>query len=187
MDRRIIALIWIGGIVLTIAIYAIGPLHVITACERFINLAMWWLSTLLDTLMLRGLEVVRAAAIALYVVFVALAGLAAWRGLRPGGMLLVVSVVFVLVVGTDWYDSGTKFLACGIVTAVAAGVLTRRLIQAPRPRNPADPWGIAARGAGHRPGSPPTPASQPPPNQPPPSQTPSRQTPSRQTPTGAQH
>ena len=80
--------------------------------------------------MWRGFEVMRAAAIALYVVFVVLAVLAMRRGLRAGGMLLGVSVVFLLLVRTDWYDPGTKWLAAVVLTAIAAASMTKRLVHA---------------------------------------------------------
>jgi hypothetical protein len=158
VDRRLIALIWLSGIVLMVAIYLIGPQHFITACEQFVAQAMWWLSDLIATLTLRMFEVVRAAAIAMYAVFGVLAVLAARRGLRPGGMLLVVSIVFLLLVRTDWYDPGTKWLAAAVLTTVGAGMLTKRLIDAPRARDPADPWGVGPRAGEPRSGPPRTPS-----------------------------
>ena len=145
MDRRTIGLVWVGGIVLMVAIYVVGPQDFIAACEHFVADALAWLSRLIDTLTLRAFEVVRAAAIAMYVVFVVLAVLAMGRGLHVGGMLFVVSVVFLLLVRTDWYEPGTKWLAAAVLAAVAAVMLTKRLIRGPRPRNPADPWGRGVR------------------------------------------
>jgi hypothetical protein len=101
---------------------------------------------MIATLMWRAFEVMRAAAIALYAVFVVLAVLAMRRGRRMGGMLLGVSVVFLLLVRTDWYDPGTKWLAAALVAAVAAGVTTTRLLHSAPPRDPASPWGAAYRG-----------------------------------------
>ncbi len=140
-----------------VVIYAVGPQHFVAACEQLIANTMWWLGDVIDTLMLRAFEVVRAAAIAMYVVFVVLAVLAMRRGLRTGGMLLGVSVVFLLLVRTDWYGSDTRWFAAAVLTAVAAAVLTKRLIHAPRRRDPADPWGVALRGGADRSGSPQTP------------------------------
>ena len=151
MDRRTVGLIWLGGLLLMLAIYVIGPQDFIATCERFVADGVVWLSNLIDTLMLRAFEAVRAAAIAMYVVFVVLAVLAMGRGLRAGGMLLVVSLVFLLLVRTDWYEPGTKWLGAAVLSAVAAGMLTKRLLQAPRPRNPADPWGMGPRGSGVQP------------------------------------
>jgi hypothetical protein len=160
VDRRTITLIWLGGVVLMVAIYTIGPEHFIATCEQFIADMMTWLGDLIDTLMLRAFEVVRAAAIAMYVVFVVLAVLAMRRGLRTGGMLVVVSIVFLLLVRTSWYGSNTRWFAAAVVTAVAALVLTQRLLHAPRSRGPGDPWGMGWRRGG---GSDPPPASSGPP------------------------
>ena len=145
LDRRIIALVWIGGGVLMAAVYAIGPQHFLAVCEAFIADAARFINDLAVTLMWRAFEVMRAAAIALYAVFVVLTVLAMQRGLRAGGMLLGVSLVFLLLVRTDWYDPGTKWLAAAVLTAVAAGVTTRRLLYAPPPGDPRDPWGMAYR------------------------------------------
>jgi hypothetical protein len=160
MDRRLIALIWLGGIVLMVAIYAIGPQHFIAVCEQFIADTVWWLSDLIDTLMVRAFEVVRAAAIAMFVVFIVLAVVGMRRGLHSGGMLFGVTLVFLLLVRTDWYGSNGKWFAAAILTAVGAGVVTKRLIQPPRPGAPPGPWGAASRG-GERPGAP-WPPSRPP-------------------------
>jgi len=145
LDRRIIALVWIGGGLLMAVVYAIGPQHFLAACEAFIVSAVRFVDDLVATLMWRAFEVMRAAAIALYAVFVVLAVLAMRRGLRAGGMLVGVSLVFLLLVRTDWYDPGTKWLAAAVLTAVAAAVTTKRLLYAPPPRDPANPWGAAYR------------------------------------------
>ena len=89
LDRRIIALVWICGIVLMAAVYAIGPQHFLAACEAFIAAAARFLDELAATLMWRAFEVTRAAAIALYAVFVVLAVLGdaarPARGRHAGG------------------------------------------------------------------------------------------------------
>ena len=145
MDRRTVTLIWIGGVVLMVAVYAIGPQHFIAASEAFLIATGRVVSGLIDTLMWRGFELMRAAAIALYVVFMVLAVLAMRRGLRAGGMLLGVSVVFLLLVRTDWYDPSTKWLAAVVLTAIAAASMTKRLVHAMPPRDPANPWGFGRR------------------------------------------
>jgi hypothetical protein len=142
VDRRAIGLIWLGGIVLMVAIYAVGPQHFIAACQQFIADGVEWLGDLIDTLMQRAFDAVRAAAIAMYVVFVVLAVLAMRRGLRTGGMLVVVSVVFLLLARTDWYGSDARWFAAAVLTTIGALVLTKRLIYTPPARNPADPWGM---------------------------------------------
>jgi hypothetical protein len=141
VDRRIIGLVWIGGLLLMGAVYAVGPQNFLAECEAFIRAFGQFLDDLLTTLMWRAFEVLRAAAIALYAVFLVLSVLGMRRGLRIGGMLLGVSIVFLLLVRTDWYDPGTKWLAAAVVAAVAAAVTTRRLLHTQAPRDTASPWG----------------------------------------------
>ncbi len=144
MDRRTIGLVWIGGIVLTAAVYAIGPQHFIELCEALLERLAGFLDDVLDTLMLRAFDGVRAVAIGLYAVFVVLAVLALRRGLRVGGTLLIVTVLFLLLVRTHWYDPATKWLAAAILTGVAAAVMTKRLIRSvPFRGDAASPWGKA--------------------------------------------
>ena len=142
MDRRIIGLVWIGGVLLMAAVYAIGPQHFLAECEAFVRAMAQVIDDLLTTLMWRAFEVMRAAAIALYAVFLVLSALGIRRGLRVGGMLVGVSIVFLLLVRTDWYDPATKWLAAALVAAVAAAVTTRRLLHVPPSRDPAHPWGF---------------------------------------------
>lgn len=145
LDRRIILLVWLGGIILMLAVYAIGPQNFLATCEAFLSAAARFIDDLMATLMWRAFDVMRAAAIALYAVFVVLAVLALHRGLRTGGLLIVVSIVFLLLVRTDWYDPGTKWLAAALLAAVAAVVTTRRLLHGPSRRGPGNPWGAAYR------------------------------------------
>ena len=65
--------------------------------------------------------------------------------MRLGGMLVGVSIVFALLVRTNWYDPGTKWLAAALLAAIAAGVTTRRLLHTPAPRDTTLPWGAAYR------------------------------------------
>jgi peptidoglycan/LPS O-acetylase OafA/YrhL len=84
---------------------------------------------------------VRAAAIALYVVFVVLALLAGHRGLRSGAALFVITLVFLMLVGTHWYEPGTKWFSAAVLAGVGAGMMTSRLMRPPsRWRDLRDPW-----------------------------------------------
>ena len=146
MDRKTLVWIWAGGAVLMVLIYLFGPEHFLTVVTQAITDSLRWVNDLVAALVQRAFEVVRAAAIALYVVFLVLAVLSMSRGVRAGGALFVVTVVFLLLVRTDWYEPGTKWLAALVLTAVAAVVQTQRLLHVPRPRGPGDPWGVAMRG-----------------------------------------
>ena len=145
MDRRTIGVIWLGGIVLAAAIYAIGPQDFLAWCEAIIRNFAQFIDNLVATLMWRAFELMRAAAIALFVVFLVLTILAMQRGMRMGGMLLVISIVFLLLVRTDWYDPGTKWFAAAVLAAVGAGIATKRLLHAPPSRDAGSPWGFARR------------------------------------------
>jgi len=145
LDRRTIGLIWLGGIALAAGIYAIGPEQFLTWCETVVTNFAHFIDDLVSTLMWRAFELMRAAAIALFVVFLVLTVIAMQRGMRMGGMLLVVSIAFLLLVRTDWYDPGTKWFAAAVLAAVGAGVATKRLLHAPPPRESHDPWGFARR------------------------------------------
>lgn len=151
MDRKTVGLVWVGGIVLMLVVYAVGAQHFLALCGQAIAAVTGWLDDLLGTLVVRAFELIRAAAIALYAVFVVLAVLSMRRGVRAGGMLVVVSVVFLLLVRTDWYAQSTTWLGAAVLLAVAAGVQTRRLIDAPRARDPTDPWGMTSRGSSRPP------------------------------------
>jgi hypothetical protein len=127
------------------AVYAIGPQHFLADCEAVILTAARFFNELTAMLILRALEAVRAAAIAFYAVFLVLAVLAMQRGLHLGGMLIGVSVVFLLLVRTDWNDAGAKWLAAALLTLIAASVTTKRLLYTRPQRDPADPWGATYR------------------------------------------
>ncbi len=154
MDRKTLGWIWAGGAVLMILIYLFGPQHFLTVVEQAIGDSLRWVGDLIDTMVQRAFELVRAAAIALYAVFVVLAVLSMARHVRAGGMLFVVSLVFLILVRTDWYEPGTKWLAALVMTAIAAVAQTQRLLQVPKPRSASDPWGMAMRK--RKPADPPT-------------------------------
>jgi hypothetical protein len=142
MDRRTIGAIWIGGIVLMAALYVIGPQDFIRACQEFLGQFWSYVSQLIDTLMQRAFDAVRAAAIALYVVFVVLALLAGHHGIRSGGALFVVTVLFALLLGTGWYSPATGWFSAALVACIGALVMTGRLLRTPLvQRDPRDPWG----------------------------------------------
>ncbi|HUN43314.1 MAG TPA: hypothetical protein VMU81_23720 [Acetobacteraceae bacterium] len=152
MDRKTIGVVWIGGIVLMVALYWIGPQNFIQSCEAFLSRIWWFLGDLIDTLSARAFDAVRAAAIALYAVFLVLTVMARRRGMRGGGAWLLVTLLFLLLVGTQWYDPGTKWFAAAVLAGVGAAVMTGRLLRPPpAPRDPRYPWGAASDA--HRPDS----------------------------------
>jgi hypothetical protein len=155
LDRRTIGLIWIGGAVLMVALYLIGPQDFIRTCEEFVSRVWWFVGDLIEALSVRAFDAVRAAALALYAVFVVLAILAHRRGLRSGAALFIVSVLFLLLVETRWYEPGTKWFSAAVLAGVGAAVMTGRLLHPPpMPRNP---WNSARYRPMGQPGGPPPP------------------------------
>jgi hypothetical protein len=144
MDRRTVASIWFGGVVLMVVLYIGGPQHVIELCQVYFAQFWSFIGDLIDALTQRAFDVVRAAAIALYVVFVVLALLAGHRGLRSGAALFVITLVFLMLVGTNWYAPGTKWFSAAVLAGVGAGMMTSRLMRPPplARRDPRDPWGV---------------------------------------------
>ena len=143
MDRRTIAAIWVGGVVLMVALYVIGPQQFIHACQEFFDQFWSFVGDLIDVLMQRAFDAVRAAAIALYVVFVVLALMAGHRGIRSGGALFVVTILFAVLVGTGWYSPATGWFSAALVACVGALVMTGRLMRSPpMQRDPGNPWGM---------------------------------------------
>jgi hypothetical protein len=143
VDRRTIAAIWIAGAVLMAVLYVVGPQNFIVACEQFFSRFWWFIGDFIDTLMDRAFDAVRAAAIALYAIFVVLALMAGQRGMRSGGALFTVTIVFLLLVGTHWYAPATRWFAAAVIAGAGAVMMTGRLMRPPR--DPRTPWGIAGR------------------------------------------
>ena len=144
MDRRTIASIWCGGVVLMVVLYIGGPQHVIELCQIYLRQFWSFIGGLIEALTQRAFDAVRAAAIALYVVFVVLALLAGHRGLRSGAALFVITLVFLMLVGTHWYEPGTKWFSAAVLAGVGAGMMTSPADAAPPSgrRDPRDPWGM---------------------------------------------
>jgi hypothetical protein len=141
MDRRTIASIWLGGVVLMVVLYIGGPQHVIELCQVYFAQFWSFIGDLIEALTQRAFDAVRAAAIALYVVFVVLALLAGHRGLRSGAALFVITLVFLMLVGTHWYEPGTKWFSAAVLAGVGAGMMTSRLMRPPSWwRDLRDPW-----------------------------------------------
>jgi hypothetical protein len=143
LDRRTIGLIWGGGIVLMVALYFVGPQDFLRNLDAFAARVWWELGGLIATLSARAFDFIRAAAIALYVVFVVLAVLARQLGLRAGGAAFVVTVLFLLLTDTHWYEPGTKWFLAAVLAGIGAAVMTSRLLHPPQLRDPRAPWGRA--------------------------------------------
>jgi predicted DNA repair protein MutK len=134
VQRNSIAAVWIGGLVLAVALYAIGPDRFVEACLDLMNGIDTVFRNLVLTLGVQVFGIVRALAIAIYAVFFVLASLSIARGSRGVWALIVVTVIFVMLVGRPDGDFsapvGRWILALALVLTGAA-IMTQRLL-APR-------------------------------------------------------
>jgi hypothetical protein len=138
-------MIWIGGLVLAVALYLVGPdrffvglLDFFAGIESAFHAFLYFLGS-------QAFNVVRAAAIAIFVVFLVLAFMAGRRGLRSGWALVVVPVLFLVLV---WRPDGampvsiSRWFGALLLAIIGAIVMTQRLLGpslAPRPP-PRGPW-----------------------------------------------
>ena len=125
-----IALVWIGGIALAVLAYAIGPDHVAQTLMDTLDWVLWSVSNFAHTLTASALQVMRAAAIGLLGVFVALSALSIVRTGRGQGALLVLTAAFLLLVwgaSGQSYGANTRWLLALLVAAGGAVSVTNRL------------------------------------------------------------
>lgn len=132
MPRNTITFIWAIGIVLALLVYVTGPDRFVVAAFDLIERTWWGLQDALRNISIAAFDLVRAAAIGLYFVFVALSVLAIRQGGRGRATLIAVSLVFL---GLVWQSAGdsfgahTRWMAALLLTTVGALTMTRRLTQ----------------------------------------------------------
>jgi hypothetical protein len=149
-------MIWIGGLILAAALYVTGPDRFFEACLELFERIEDSFHIIVYQLGVRTFHVVRALAIAIYIVFLVLGLLAAQRGMRAWGAIIVVSAVFVVLVwrpyGMDALPSG-RWLSALVIALVGAAIMTHRLLSSPP--GPPRTGGTWRGGSGWRPPSPP--------------------------------
>ncbi len=137
-------MIWIGGFVLAVVLYLVGPDRFFDTCVALVNGVQSAFRDLVAELGAQAYGVVRAFAIAIYVVFVVLAFLAGQRGHRASAALLVVTVVFLLLVWRpyDPYPAPiSRWMGALALVVVGAMVMTQRLmVRPPRHNGPPPPY-----------------------------------------------
>ena len=129
MRRETVILVWIGGAALAGLLYAVGP----DALGPVVGRGMQGLGAAFDALALAltlpSFDAIRAAAIALLAVFVVLAAAAARRGIRARRALLVVTCLFIALVGAGPAGSAPRWLAALGLAGLGAGAMTIRLLR----------------------------------------------------------
>ncbi len=127
-------MIWIGGFVLAVALYVVGPDRFIDACWDLIDTIDDAFRALVAQLGAQTYGVVRALALAIYVVFAVLCVLASQRGHHGFWPLIVVTAVFFML---TWHPFGiypaplSRWMAALALVVIAAVVMTQRLTAAP--------------------------------------------------------
>jgi hypothetical protein len=132
MQGKTVALIWVVGLALAFGLYATGPERFFVTLVDGFDEIIWRVQ---DTLYLFGsktFDVVRALAIALFVVFFALGVIAAQRGIKARGALTLVSALFLILLagpgsGTPIHPS--RWTEAFVLSAVASVVMTQRLMR----------------------------------------------------------
>jgi hypothetical protein len=141
--RETILMIWIGGVVLAVALYLIGPDRFIDVCLVLIDGIDAVFRNLVAELGAQTYGVVRASAIAIYVVFAVLAFLASQRGRRGFWALIVVTAAFMLLVWRPYavYPAPIgRWIAALVLVVIAAATMTQRLTVTPPRRNGPPPY-----------------------------------------------
>jgi hypothetical protein len=134
LRRETILSIWVGGFILAVLLYVIGPDRFFDACVAVLNALQFNLRDFVATLGYQAFGVIRAAAIALYIVFLVLAFLAAQRRHRGLGALVIISLLFLWLVWRPYADFPApigRWFAALILAFVGAAVMTQRLLAPP--------------------------------------------------------
>jgi hypothetical protein len=132
MEGRTIVFIWAVGLLLAAGLYLTGPeLFLIRLLNAWNEIG----AQLQDVIYLLGnktFEAMRALAIALFVVFFALGVVAANRGIKARGALVLVSLLFlILLAGPGSGDPirPSRWTEAFVLAAVGAVIMTQRLIR----------------------------------------------------------
>ena len=127
-------IVWVIGAVVTVLVYLAGPEHFFYWLFAMIEDASFALRQAIANLSASAFNLLRAAAVGLFVVFVALSLMVIHAGGRGRGALLVIGGLFLLLVAKDrYYDVGNaRWVAALILAGIGAGIMTRRLRGGPR-------------------------------------------------------
>ena len=128
MKRDPVSFVWIAGLLLAVLFYLLDPGRVAEQVGVFLSWFALRLDLLFAELTFAAADVVRAAALALYAVFVLLCLLAIRRGGRGRAALVLVSVAFLALVALDDGAPGERRWGEALLLAgVGALVMTRRV------------------------------------------------------------
>ncbi|MBV9653408.1 MAG: hypothetical protein JOZ42_02465, partial [Acetobacteraceae bacterium] len=133
MRRNTIGLVWLVGILLTCVLYATGPDRFLHAGFAFLLHTQFAFQGLIAGFTAGAFEWVRALAIGLFAVFLALGVLALRRGLQARAALVLVTGLFLVLLYPamgGYYLPASRWSAAFLLACVGALVMTRRLLSA---------------------------------------------------------
>ncbi len=132
MQRRDpVMLAWALGLGLAVLAYAVGPQYFLFRVVDYVHLAAWRFGEIIGDLSLVARDVVRALAIGLYATFVVLAMTVLRRGGRAKGALIVVTLLFLVLIGQVEVatENNTRWIMALALSGFGAIVMTNRLRQ----------------------------------------------------------
>ena len=122
---------WGLGLALAALVFVVGPDHFLFRLADTLHVFAWQVAEAVAQLSATARDVVRALAIGLFVTFVVL-GLAVYRrGGRARTALILVTIVFMLLVGDAAPGDQARWLAALILSGAGAAIMTGRLRQTP--------------------------------------------------------
>ncbi len=127
MSRNTVAIVWLGGAMLALLFYLIGPWDVMQSVWLALDRLQYTLNSSITLLFNQAFDVVHAVALALFAVFIALAVLGSQRGVRGGG-ITGITVLFVGLIVIGGYQSRICWLAALLVAFAGAVHMTQRLL-----------------------------------------------------------
>ena len=126
--RNPVALIWIAGAVVALVAYQIGPNHLLATLSDALSQAFAQLERWTWQLSRTATDFVRAGAVGLFAVFVALGILVLRQGGKAWGALLLISLLFYLLIWSSDDDvSNHRWFLGFAVALIGALVMTGRL------------------------------------------------------------
>lgn len=118
---------WAAGLGIAALVYVVGPDHFLFRLENALHVLAWQIAEILADLSATALDLVRALSIGLFFTFLGLAATVSRRGGRSRGAMVVVSIVFLVLVGGATSGDPARWLAALVLSGLAAAVMTGRL------------------------------------------------------------
>lgn len=119
-----------AGLALAALVFVVGPDHFLFRLENTLHVLVWRIAEALAELSATAMDVVRALSIGLFVTFIGLGVSVDRRGGRARVAMVVVTVLFLVLVGDAGPHDQSRWIAALVLSAVAASVMTSRLRQA---------------------------------------------------------